>query len=375
MFSGPILEIDLDKIRFNSLAVVEKSEECGMEVLGVTKGFSAIPQIVMAMHEGGISSFADARLENIISLRDKGFNHEFTLIRIPRLSRAKHVVYHTDASVNSEMLTIKALAKAGLEMGKTHKVILMVDVGDLREGVLPEEVLSTAKKISKLKGVSLIGIGTNMGCYGGILPSLDNLGLLRDIAKEIEKELGIRLDVVSGGGTSTLKLIEERKVPAGINQIRVGEGILLGTDTTHNRVIPWLYQDAFLLKAEIIEIKYKPSVPVGKIGRDAFGNIPKFVDRGIRKRAIVAIGKQDVLPDGIVPIDPQMVVLGASSDHLIVDVTDSMEDVRIGGDLAFYIKYSGLLSLTSSRYVHISFKEESAWSKRYLPMNQLSLRV
>ncbi|MDH7478744.1 MAG: hypothetical protein QHH02_01900 [Syntrophomonadaceae bacterium] len=177
-----------------------------------------------------------------------------------------------------------------------------------------------------------------------------------ELAEDIENLLGVKLEVISGGGTSSLLLVENGTVPPGINQIRVGEGILLGTDTTHDREISWLHQDAFRLRAEVIELKAKPSIPIGTVGRDAFGNIPSFVDRGIRKRAILALGKQDVPPEGIRPVDENVHILGGSSDHLIVDVTDSERKVEVGSDIAFFPNYPGLLYLSGSRYVKKIFK-------------------
>lgn len=355
MRGRPILEIDLDKIKDNSLRVVEKCQQHEIKVIGVTKGFSAMHQIVSAMVDGGISGLADARMQNIIELRRRGFTQPITLLRLPSLSQIKSVVQYTDTSINSEITVIKALARAAKRLKKIHQVILMVDVGDLREGVLQENVLAMTKRISCFKEIKLVGLGTNMGCFGGILPSPDNLGMLVEMGTAVENQLDCKLEIISGGGTSTLFLVENHKVPAGVNQLRIGEGILLGTDTTNNRKIPWLHHDAFLLRAEVIEVNCKPSIPTGTIGRDAFGDIPEFTDLGIRKRAIVSMGKQDVNIEGINPIDDDMMILGASSDHLIIDITDSEQEIKVGGEIDFSVTYSGLLSVSDSKYVEKRF--------------------
>ena len=355
MKTGTYLEINLNKIEENARRIIEKCEPLGIEILGVTKGFTAIPRIVKAITSGGINSLADSRMENIISLRKKGFTQDITLLRSPGLSSVKKVAEYTNYSVNSEYAVIKAMSDAALALNKRHKIILMVDVGDLREGVLPEDALEMARKAARLKGITLSGVGTNMGCFGGILPTLRNLNLLIAIAKEIENKVGIKLELISGGGTSSLKLVEKGEIPAGINQLRIGEGILLGTDTTHDRIIPWLHQDAFTLKTEVIELKIKPSVPIGRTGYDAFGQTPVFEDKGFRNRAIVSVGKQDVNIDGLIPATPGMQVMGASSDHLLVDVTDTAESIVVGDQIAFKLNYSGLLFLSNSRYVKKQF--------------------
>lgn len=361
MSVSPRLEVDLDKIKYNAAKIVELCRGQGISVLGVTKGFTAIPPIVSAILEGGVDGLADARTENIMQLREAGFSIPITLLRIPRLSNVENVVRYSDVSVNSEITVIEALGQAAQKIGRNHHIILMVDVGDLREGILTEHVLDAVHKIMGLKGITLDGLGTNMGCFGGILPEYDNLNILVNLSNRISARLGIDLEVLSGGGTSSLLLVEKGEMPKGINQLRIGEGMLLGTDTTNQRVIEWLKNDAFILKAEVIEVKAKPSVPIGNIGRDAFGNIPEFTDVGIRNRAIVAFGKQDGYIEGLNPVQQGITILGASSDHMILDITDAESKVCVGDELAFRVNYSGLLSVSQSRYVKKVFRKDKKW--------------
>ena len=343
--------INLEKIRDNSAAVVRLCNDAGIEVIGVTKGVCAAVPFVQAMVDGGICHLADARIKNIRKLRNNGFKQEMTLLRIPGISESREVVEITDYSLNSEIATIEELSKNAQLKSKIHKIIIMLDVGDLREGLLPGDICDTVNRAGKLPGIEVVGLGTNMGCYGGILPSMDNLEYLIKAAKTVEKNTGIRMRVISGGGTSSLKLVAQGVMPKGINQLRIGEGILLGTDTTHNVAIPWLHQDTFMLNAEVVEVKTKPSVPIGEIGRDAFGNMPVFEDHGLRKRAIIMVGRQDVSPEGLIPADPKMTILGASSDHMIVDVTDADENVTVGSQITFRPNYQGMLFLCNSDYI------------------------
>ncbi|MBO5573058.1 MAG: alanine/ornithine racemase family PLP-dependent enzyme [Clostridium sp.] len=353
---GNILEIDLRKISENAAAVREVCGRHDIEVLGVTKGFSALPEIVGAIVEGGIEKLADARLENVEMLREEGFRNHMTLLRIPMVSRADRVVRHADCSLNSEMSTIRALSEAAVSAGKVHDVILMLELGDLREGMYPRDAMRMLDASEKLPGVRIAGIGTNMGCYGGILPTSENLSLLCYIAEALERYSGRPIEVVSGGGTSSLQLIAEGLMPKGVNQVRIGEGLLLGTDTTHHCAIPWLHQDAFVLQAEVVEVRSKPSVPIGTIGRDAFGNVPRFEDRGIRKRAIIALGRQDVPPEGLVPLDKNTRVLGGSSDHIILDIEDAEQHYRVGDKILFRLRYQGMLHLCASKYVKKEYR-------------------
>lgn len=227
----------------------------------------------------------------------------------------------------------------------------MIDLGDLREGVWYEDAVEFAGSIIELPGVKLVGVGTNLTCYGAVIPNSENLGLLTSLAKEIENKYNLKLDIISGGNSSSLHLIEKNEVPKGINQLRLGESIVLGNETAYGERIEGTYGDVFTYMAEIIELKEKPSVPIGEIGVDAFGEKPVFTDRGIRKRAVLASGRQDLKVDGIQPRDRDAIVIGASSDHLIIDVTDCGKEYQVGDIMEFDLEYGALLAAFTSEYV------------------------
>ena len=145
--------------------------------------------------------------------------------------------------------------------------------------------------------------------------------------------------------------MEAGEIPEGVNHFRLGELILLGIDSQMQRAYEGAHQDVFTMAAEIVEIKDKPSKPFGRIGIDAFGNVPVVEDRGIRKRAILGIGRQDCKIDVIYPRTPGAEVIGASSDHTIVDVTDCEETFKVGDVLEFDVDYGALLALFTSEYV------------------------
>ncbi|RXG62966.1 alanine/ornithine racemase family PLP-dependent enzyme, partial [Candidatus Atribacteria bacterium 1244-E10-H5-B2] len=154
---------------------------------------------------------------------------------------------------------------------------------------------------------------------------------------------------------NVLKLVEDDLIPDKINQLRIGIGILLGQDDVRLRNIAGTYQDTFILTAEVIEVKEKPSLPQGEIGRDAFGEVPVFQDLGIRKRAILAIGKQDIHLNSLVPMKKEVKIVGASSDHLIIDINDFKEGVKVGDEVKFRLNYPALLYATTSKYINKYF--------------------
>ena len=349
---APVLEIDTRKVRENARRLHTFCGERGVELAFVTKGFSARPEVIRAAMEGGITCFADSRMKNIISAKRAIPGLKYLLIRVPAPDEAEEVVRWADWSLQSQIEVIRAVSEAALRQGKVHPIVLMIDVGDLREGVFGMDQLEEiAPQIKECKGVELIGLGTNVGCYGSILPSVENTGILVRLRDQLNEKYGFHITTLSGGATCVLKLLEEGTLPAGINHLRVGEAILYGEDTDGNRFLEGYHTDAFLFKAQVVELKRKPSVPIGERGRDCLGNTPEYPDRGVRLRAICAAGKQDVAWAALTPLLPGAFLLGASSDHLIVDVEDCAGQVRVGDYLTFRCGYMAVLDATTSAYV------------------------
>lgn len=346
----PKLEISLEKLKHNTKTLVGMCHECGINVAGVTKAVCGHKDIARAMVAGGIDIIADSRIENLKRLR--GIDLPKLLLRLPMISQAGEVVEYADLSLNSEIVTIKALSQAACLRKKIHKVILMFDLGDLREGIIdPSEMYRTMEEALPLGGIVVAGIGTNLTCYGGVVPTYDNLSRLVELKIAIERRFKINLDIVSGGNSSSIPLVVNKTIPEGINQLRLGETIILGREPGYGRHIEGTYDDCFKLSTEIIEIKEKPSIPIGEVTVDSFGNKPVFIDKGTRKRAICAVGKQDVLNEQIISQDSDIFILGASSDHLILDITECQTPYRVGDIVSFKLTYSGILSCMTSEYV------------------------
>ncbi len=301
---GPYITIDLEKIAHNARVLTQLCGRYGIEVTGVTKVTCGLPQVAQAMRRGGVLSIGESRLQNIHRLQTYGVKTPYMLLRIPPLSEVDDVVASVDISLNSELPVLAALSEAAKRQGLRHAIIIMVDLGDLREGVWPEDLIPFVREVIDLPGIHLVGLGTNLSCYGGIVPSVDNMQQLVDCANQIEQTFGLQLRYISGGNSSSLPLIAAGNMPERINHVRIGEGILLGRETIHRRAWPGTFQDAFCLHAEVIEEKEKPSVPIGETGEDAFGDKPIFVDKGLMDRAIVNMGREDVDVDGIRPTDP-----------------------------------------------------------------------
>ena len=350
--SGPQVSIDLRRIEHNARAVVNRCSQSGIQVFGVTKGTCGMPHVARAMLRGGVVGIAESRFENIRRLRDSGIHCPIMLLRSPPVPRAEEVVRSVDISLQSELSIISEISRVAERLGRVHDIILMVDLGDLREGIWPSELLPTVEQVMAMRGVRIAGVGTNLTCFGAIVPTEENLNQLVANAYKVERRAGIRLDWVSGGNSSSLPLLLAGRMPQGVNNLRIGEAILQGGRDTFLEE-PWeeLDRDAFLLSGDLLEVKVKPSMPIGKSGVDAFGQRPQFVDEGDRLRGIANIGREDVIVEGLEAVHKGVRVLGASSDHLVLDLTDAQPPLKVGDRVGFRMNYGAMLTVMTSEYV------------------------
>lgn len=353
------LVIDPDAIEHNTRVIADLLP--GTAIVGVTKMTCGDGNVADAMLRGGATAIGDSRHANLWNLRRVGIRAPLWLLRSAEPELALETVRAADVSLNCELETIQALDRAAARVEEVHRIVVMVDVGDLREGVLPEELAPLLRKVRELRHVRVEGIGTNLTCWGFVIPTEDNLGELVGLAREAEEIIGHRL-LVSGGNSSSLPLAFATGMPAGVDNLRIGESVLLGNDVlTTKPLLDSLRLDAFIVRAPVVECRVKPSVPRGVLNPlNTFGTTPTFPDRGKRRRAICALGRQDTRPEGLRPLDPRVEVLGASSDHLILDVEDLSPPPRLGEVISFIPDYASSLQLFTSPYVHKVVKQSTS---------------
>ncbi len=366
----PCLTIDLDLMESNVRSVTELCKAHRISVAGVIKGAGGLVLVAAAMVRGGISSLASSRLVQLGVLRKASLDVAagipvdlpLGLLRIPAPSEMDAVVTLADWSLQSDSMALTLMAMASEKAGRRHGVVLMLDLGDLREGWFDEnELFEQALRVERdMVSLHLRGIGTNLGCYGSILPTLDNLGRLVALARRIEAAIGRPLEVVSGGATTSLPLLLRGGMPSGVTELRIGEAVLCAGDLPryHGVSVPGVRIDAFTLRAEIIEVRAKPSLPVGERFIDAFGERPVYEDRGTRMHLLLGIGKRDFGSHGyLVPRDCRVHVIGSSSDHLICEADEPCGDLRYGTVLEFDIMYAAMLFLCDGNpYINVEFK-------------------
>ena len=346
--SAPRLEIDLEAIAHNTRILVTQLKPLGIGVTGITKASLGSPDVATAMLSGGAIGLGDSRVENLARLREEGVTTTTTLIRSPMVSQAALVVRDADISLNTEATVIDSLAAAALSRGTIHGVVVMVELGDLREGVPVADVVDLCRRVVKTPGVELAGLGTNLACQSGVAPDQLKMDELSQLVEKVETSCDRGLAIVSGGNSANLDWALSTADAGHINDLRLGEAILLGTEPLHRRVLEGLRTDAFTLFAEVIEVKTKPALPWGDTAQAAFGAPTARHDGELVRQAIVALGRQDTDPDGLAP-PPGIIVLGMSSDHLVLDVGD--HDVSVGDELSFSLGYGALLRAATSPFV------------------------
>ena len=319
--------------------------------MGVSKAVLGEPAIIEAMIQGGVRIIADSRIETIQKMKSAGISAQFVLLRTA-LSQAEAVIKTVDISLNTEIETLQHLSYYAKAYNKTHQVIIMVELGDLREGVLPCDLVQFVRQTLTLSHIKIVGIGCNLACYGGVKPDKKNMRALSELVTLLEAEFQLSLEIISGGNSANYEWYKSTPDLGRVNNLRLGESILLGCESVNRKAIPGLHTQAFQLIAEVIESKQKPSLPFGEIGYDAFGNVPRFQDRGIRQRAIVALGRQDVLVSGLQAND-RLEIIGSSSDHIILDSKN--HNLQVGDEVTFNLDYGSLLAAMTSPFIRKQF--------------------
>jgi len=284
------------------------------------------PKIAKAMLDGGISQLADSHIESLEKL--KPLNKPLMLLRQGQKKDISKIVEIADISLISTLIAAQWLSCEAVRQNKTHQLILMLETGDRREGFSFSRIIGSAMQIIKLPNIKIAGIGTNVACLKQSYPNKKNLDLLIKKAEEIKKLADIK--IISGGNSSAWPLLKDKKLPKEINQLRIGEAILLGNDTVKYQPINGAYQNCFRLEAEVIEAYKK-----------------------VHDQAVLAVGLQDIGSGVLTPIIKDLEVKRVSSDHLVLK-TNNVQ-LRVGDRVSFVPTYFALLGLMTSPFVQKAF--------------------
>lgn len=316
----------------------------------MTKATLGLPAIARAWLKAGVTGLGDSRVENMSRMRSAQINASMTLIRTPMLSQVDQVVAVSNVSLNTEITIIRKLSEAAEKARCIHGIVLMVELGDLREGIMPSMLEKTVRAVLQLPNILFMGIGTNLACRSGVSPDRNNMAKLSALADSIDATFGPIVNTVSGGNSANLDWALGGANTGRINNLRLGEAMLLGCEPLHRKAINGLHSDAITLVAEVIELKNKPTKPWGTIAQSAFGKVVTNNDQGTISQAILAVGRQDIDPDGLLP-PSGLPILAASSDHLVLDVSKERGAIKPGTEVSFQLDYSALLRAMTSPFI------------------------
>lgn len=351
----PQLLIDAKKVEANTRAVVDLCAGHGLKVVGVSKDVCCDPAIARAMVAGGVCAIGDSRIDNLMRIQD--LDIEKWLIRTPSPSDAERIVRYSDLSLNSELSTVRALAAAASAAGRAHKVVLMYDLGDLREGYIDEqELLDAALQCEEICGVELAGIGANLNCLSFVQPDAAKMTQLVNVAQTIKERCGKGDDfIITGGNSASLHLMMTQGLHSQVTDLRLGESLLFGKERAQYTFLPGTSNDAFVIETEVVECKRKPSMPQGTIGPDSYGRIHEFEDVGPQVRAIVTGGSQDFDVEIMEPQDSRIKVIASSCDHTVLDVTACADDYPVGSTVKLVCGYHATLHAYTSEFVQKTY--------------------
>ncbi len=369
------LVINMDALQHNLSVINSWMSRHGASWTVVTKVLCGHTDSLRALQQLGIRSMGDSRLENLHAIERITSDFEAWYLRVPTLSSTQDVVTVCDVSLNSELEVIRKLGEHAQQQNKTHRIVIMIELGDLREGILPGSLVRFYEQVFELPSIEVLGIGANLGCFSGSVPNIDQFTQLALYRELLELKFKRKLPMISGGSTAVLPLLLEGSLPRAINHFRIGEALFLGSDLINGGTLKDLRSNVVLLKAEIAEIKEKGLVPLGETTPTAATFETQTDDslspgqRGYR--AIVSIGQLDTDIAGLTPINPKHKIAGASSDVTVINLDDNPEDLKVGDTVEFRTAYSSLLRLMSSKYIdkevqHLSDMDNQAFSSGQL---------
>jgi predicted amino acid racemase len=355
------ITLDTKKLKKNYDYLEELLSQNGITWAVVSKMLCGNKHYLEEVINLGVKQLCDSRVSNLKMIKSISDQVETVYIKPPPKHAIEKIVKYADISFNTEKDTIERLSQEAQKQGKTHKIIIMIEMGELREGVLQEDFLDFYDSVFNFQNIEVVGIGTNLTCMYGILPSHDKLVQLCLYEQLLEAKFNKEIQYVSGGASVTIPLIFQGLLPKGINHFRIGETFFLGTDVYNNVTFGQMENDAFQLYAEIIELTKKRMTPIGELGKNLLGETVIFdeADQSATSyRALIDLGLLDIDENHIKLKNKNLKIVGASSDMLVVDLGKNDENYQVGSQLEFQMDYMGVLRIMNSKYIDKRIKTD-----------------
>jgi predicted amino acid racemase len=348
------IRLSRSKLRHNFDFLQNLLEKNNIEWGVVSKLLCGNKTLLKELIELGVKELHDSRISNLRHIKQLNPAIQTVYIKPPPRRSIPSLVKYADVSFNTDFHTLELISAEAVKQGKKHKAIIMVEMGDLREGVLGEKLVKFYEKVFQLPSLEIIGLGTNLNCLYGVMPTHDKLVQLSLYKQIIELNFNKKIKWISGGSSVTIPLLFKKQIPPGVNHLRVGETLFFGANLFTGKTIKGMKDDVITTRAEIIELQEKPLVPEGILKENPSGEIFEIKNEDYGKtsfRALLDIGLLDITPEFLIPLDKNTKIAGVSSDILVIDLGNNPKKYKVGDYINFKLKYMGALGLFSSDYV------------------------
>jgi predicted amino acid racemase len=357
------VELDKKKLVENYQILSKGFDERNIEWGVVTKLLCGNKLYLQEILNLGVKEIHDSRISNLKAVKELDPSVQTVYIKPPAKRAIKKLVKYADVSLNTEYVTIKLISDEAKRQNKKHKIVIMIELGDLREGVMGEELVDFYRKTFELPNIEVVGLGANLNCLHGIMPSTDKFIQLSLYKELIKAYFDYDIPSISGGTSVVLPMLYKNQLPPGVNHFRIGETLFFGANIEEQTTFEGMHNDVFKLRTEIIELTEKPMVPVGEMAENPSGDVLEVDESLYGKtslRAILDIGLLDISPDFLIPYDENIEIVGASSDMLVLDLGRSKETYKVGDLVDFRLKYMGALGIMNSDYIEKRLKNQQS---------------
>ncbi|MFH6982415.1 alanine racemase [Marinoscillum luteum] len=348
------LKLKRKSLQHNYQYLASKLDAEGIEWGVVSKLLCGTKNFIQELVDLGVREIHDSRVSNLKTVKQIDSGIQTVYIKPPAKKAIPSIIKYADVSFNTELSTIRLLSEEAGRQNKLHKIIIMIEMGDLREGVLGEQLLEFYGQIFELPNITVVGLGTNLNCLYGVMPSQDKLIQLSLYKQLIEAKFNRKIEWVSGGTSVVFPLLLNRQLPKGINHFRIGEMLYFGNNLFTNKGVKGMKSDVFMLHAQIIELIEKPKVPSGDLATNPSGEQFEINEEDYGKtsyRAILDLGLLDISTDFLIPVEKGVKITGASSDMIVIDLGRTKRNYQVGDWVKFKLKYMGALGLLNSDYI------------------------
>src|SRR5690554_4556931 len=348
------IELDREKLKSNFKFLDDRFKERNIDWGIVVKLLCGNKLFIQQVLDLGIRQIHDSRISHLPAAKELDKDVQTVYIKPHAKRSIPDVIACADVSFNTEYYTMRLLSEEAVKRNKEHKIIVMIELGDLREGVMGEEFVDFYREVFKLRNINVVGIGANLNCMYGVMPSEVKYVQLSLYKELIKAYFNVEIQWISGGTSVVLPMLYKNQLPPGVNHFRFGETLFFGLNIEEQSTFEGMHDDVLKLRTEIIELTEKPVVPTGQLAENPSGEMVEIDENLYGKtslRAIVDVGLLDITPDFLEPYDPNIEVVGASSDMLILDLGKTEREYAVGDLVDFRMQYMGALGVMNSDYI------------------------